>query len=62
MVDIIKVVVAILIGLAMLPDSLIDSNVKLSNVVVDRKALVSQVKELKGTKDEPIYVKRGDRI
>ena len=45
-----------------LPDSLIDSNVKLSNVVIDRKAIVSQIRELKGTKDEPIYVKRGDRI
>ena len=45
-----------------LPDSLIDSNVKLSNVVIDRKALVSQIRELKGTKNEPIYVKRGDRI
>ena len=45
-----------------LPDTLIDEDVQLSNVVVDRKAIVSFVKELKGTADNPAYVKRGDRI
>ena len=45
-----------------LPDTLIDRNVKLDFAIVDRKAIVSQIKELKGTKDKPIYIKRGDRI
>ena len=45
-----------------LPDSLIDSNVKLNCTVVDRKAIVSHIKEFNGTKDNPIYIKRGDRI
>lgn len=45
-----------------LPDTLIDRNVKLDCAVVDRKAIVTQTKDLIGTKDNPIYVKRGDRI
>ena len=45
-----------------LPDSFIDKNVKLDCAVVDRKAIVTHIKDLNGCKDCPIYVKRGDRI
>lgn len=45
-----------------LPDSLIDKDVKLDCAVVDRKAIVTHIKDLTGTKENPIYVKRGDRI
>lgn len=45
-----------------LPDSFIDKSVKLNCAVVDRKAIVTHIKDLSGTKDNPIYVKRGDRI
>lgn len=45
-----------------LPDTLIDKNVKLECAVVDRLCIVTHVKDLKGTKEEPIYIKRGDRI
>lgn len=45
-----------------LPDTFIDRNVKLDCAVVDRLALVTHIKDLTGTKENPIYVKRGDRI
>ena len=45
-----------------LPDTLIDKNVKLDCAVVDRLAIVTHIKELKGTKENPIYIARGDRI
>ena len=45
-----------------LPDTLIDKNVTLENGVVDRLSIVTHIKDLKGTKEEPIYIKRGDRI
>ena len=45
-----------------LPDTFIDKNVKLDHAVVDRKAIVTHIKDLKGTDENPIYVKRGDRI
>ena len=45
-----------------LPDTFIDKNVKLNCAVVDRKAIVTHIKDLNGTKENPIYVKRGDRI
>ena len=45
-----------------LPDTLIDKNVKLDCAVVDRLSIVTHIKELKGTKEDPIYIKRGDRI
>ena len=45
-----------------LPDSFIDKNVKLDCAVVDRLALVTHVKDLTGTKENPIYINRGDRI
>ena len=45
-----------------LPDTLIDKNVKLECAVVDRLSIVTHIKDIKGTKEDPIYVKRGDRI
>lgn len=45
-----------------LPDTLIDKNVKLTCAVVDRLAIVTHVKEIAGTKENPQYIKRGDRI
>ena len=45
-----------------LPDSFIDKDVKLDCAVVDRLALVTHIKDLTGTKDNPIYINRGDRI
>lgn len=45
-----------------LPDSFIDKNVKLENAIVDRLAIVTHIKDLKGTKEKPLYIKRGDRI
>ena len=45
-----------------LPDTLIDKNVKLECAVVDRLSIITHIKELKGSKEEPIYIKRGDRI
>jgi glucose-1-phosphate adenylyltransferase len=45
-----------------LPGSYIGENVKLDHVVVDKYAIVHHIKALKGTDDEPVYVKRRDRI
>ena len=45
-----------------MPSSLINKNAKIENTVVDRYAIVTHIKELKGTKDKPLYVKRRDRI
>ena len=45
-----------------MPDTLIDKNVKLECAVVDRLSIITHIKDLKGTKEEPIYIKRGDRI
>ena len=45
-----------------LPDTFIDKNVKLDCAVVDRLAIVTHIKDLTGTKDNPIYIDRGDRI
>ncbi len=45
-----------------LPDTFVDKNVKLECAVVDRLSIITHIKELKGTKEEPIYIKRGDRI
>ena len=45
-----------------LPDCFIGENVKLDGAVVDKKAIVHHVKKLEGTKEEPIYVKKRDRI
>ena len=45
-----------------LPDTFIDKNVKLECAVVDRLSIITHIKDLKGSKEEPIYIKRGDRI
>ena len=45
-----------------MPDTFVDKNVKLECAVVDRLSIVTHIKELKGSKEEPIYIKRGDRI
>ncbi len=44
-----------------MPDVLINKNVKMDKCVVDRLAIVTHIKELKGD-DSPLYIKRGDRI
>ena len=45
-----------------LPDTFIDKNVKLDCAVVDRLSIVTHIKNIEGTKEDPIYIKRGDRI
>lgn len=45
-----------------LPGSYIGERTKLDHVIVDKYAIVHHVKELKGTDEQPVYVKRRDRI
>ena len=45
-----------------MPDTLINKGVKMEKCVVDRLAIVTHVKELKGTDEQPLYISRGDRI
>lgn len=45
-----------------LPGAYIGERAKLDHVVVDKYAIIHHVKELKGTEEEPVYVKRRDRI
>ncbi len=45
-----------------LPHAYIGERAKLDHVVVDKYAIIHHVKELKGTDEEPVYVKRKDRI
>ena len=45
-----------------LPGAYIGEKAKLDHVVVDKYAIIHHVKELKGTDEEPVYVKRRDRI
>ena len=45
-----------------LPHAYIRERAKLDHVVVDKYAIIHHVKELKGTDEEPVYVKRKDRI
>ena len=44
------------------PASTIDKDVRIENAIVDRYALVSHIKEIKGSEDKPAYVRRRDRI
>ncbi len=44
------------------PGSIVNQGIHLEHVIVDKNARVSEVKELKGTLNQPIYVKRRDRI
>lgn len=46
----------------LLPGVYIGEKAKLDHVVVDKYAIIHHVKELKGTDEEPVYVKRRDRI
>ena len=41
---------------------LINRDVKLDYTIVDRFAIVTHAKDLSGTREEPLYVKRRDRI
>lgn len=45
-----------------LPGAYIGENVKLDHVIVDKYAIIHHVKALTGTDEEPVYVKRRDRI
>lgn len=45
-----------------LPDTVIGKNVTIENAIVDRLAIVTHTKTLIGSKDNPMYVRRGDRI
>lgn len=45
-----------------LPDALINKDVKLNYTIVDRFAIVTHAKNLNGSKEEPLYIKRRDRI
>lgn len=45
-----------------MPSTLVNKGVHIQNAVIDKYAIISHIKELKGTSDEPIYVKRRDRI
>lgn len=45
-----------------MPDSLINKNVKMEKCVVDRLTIVTHIKELKGDNEKPLYISKGDRI
>lgn len=45
-----------------LPGAYIGQNAKLDHAIVDKYAIVHHVKKLEGTDEEPVYVKRRDRI
>lgn len=45
-----------------LPDVVIGEDTVLENVVVDKHARITKVKEVKGTPENPGYVKRGDSL
>ena len=45
-----------------LPGAYIGEKAKLDHVIVDKYAIVHHVKKLEGTDEEPVYVKRRDRI
>ncbi len=43
-----------------LTDTIVTSDIELDYCIIDKYARVIHVKELKGSKDEPLYVKQGD--
>lgn len=45
-----------------LPGAIIGEDVHIENVVVDKKARIVRKKELIGHPDQPLYVKRNDKI
>ena len=53
---------AVVKNAVIMPSVLINKNAKIENAVIDKYAMITHIKELKGTEDEPIYVKRRDRI
>jgi len=53
---------AVIKDCVILSKALIDKNVKLENTIVDRMAIVTHVKGIKGSKEKPVYVARRDRI
>lgn len=53
---------AIIKNSIILPGAYIGERAKLDHVVVDKYAIIHHVKELKGSEEEPVYVKRRDRI
>lgn len=53
---------AVLKNCVVLPNAYIGENAVLENAIVDRYASVVKVKKLKGNIDNPVYVKRGDRV
>ncbi len=53
---------AVVIDSILLPGVTVGSGIHLEQVIVDKNARVTEVRELKGTADKPVYVKRRDRI
>lgn len=53
---------AVVKNCVILPQSVIGEDVHIENVVVDKKATVSRKKELVAPAEQPLYVKRNDKI
>lgn len=53
---------AVVKNCVILPSVVIGENVQIENVVVDKKARITRKKELIGLPDQPLYVKRNDKI
>lgn len=53
---------ACVLNSVVMPDVLINKDIKITNAVIDRYAIITHIKELKGDPEELIYVKRRDRI
>ena len=53
---------AVVKNCVILPGAMIGEDVHIENVVVDKKARIVRKKELLGLVDNPLYVKRNDKI
>ncbi|MEG2171095.1 MAG: glucose-1-phosphate adenylyltransferase subunit GlgD, partial [Erysipelotrichaceae bacterium] len=53
---------AVIKNSVILPGVYIGEDVQVDGVVVDKKAKITRMKELKADKNNPMYVKRNDRI
>lgn len=53
---------AVVTNSIILTDCIVGENAILDNVVVDKSARILRVKDLKGKKDRPLYIKQGDII
>ena len=53
---------AVVKNCVILPGAVIGENVRIENVVVDKQAKITRKKELLGLPDQPLYVKRNDKI